>query len=65
MGDLMLTHGRLKISVLSDVVTIAIHCGDEYEAQSAYDEAIAYLQRGEGLTLHFGQPCIAQETDTL
>jgi hypothetical protein len=39
-----------------DTVSIDLHCGDEYEAQSLYDEVVARLSRGEPLTLRLIKP---------
>lgn len=56
MSALMLTKGQVVVSVIFDIVKVEIHCGDEYEAQSAYDEIIERLRAGEGLTLGLSQP---------
>ena len=52
----LLTKSKLAVSVVFDTVSIELHCGDAYEAQSLYDEIIERLRRGEGLTLGLNQP---------
>ena len=52
----LLTKGRVAVSVLFDTVSIELHCGDAYEAQSLYDEIIERLRLGECLTLGLKQP---------
>ena len=56
MAELTLTKGSVEVSVLFDMVQIQIHCGDEYVAQSAYDELVELLKIGKGLTLCLAQP---------
>lgn len=45
-----------EVSVLFDMVTITIHCGDDYKAQVLYDHIVEELQRGKGLTISMAQP---------
>lgn len=42
---------QIAISVLMDVVTIEVICGDNYEAQVLYDDLVDRLRSGEGMTL--------------
>ncbi len=46
---------KIAVSVMFDVVSIEIHCGDEYAAQVTYDDLVDRLQKGEGLTLSVEQ----------
>jgi len=55
VSELVLTKGKLAVSVMFDTVTLQLDCGDAYEAQSVYDEIIGRLQHGEGLTLKYKQ----------
>ena len=46
---------KLAVSVLFDVVTLEIICGDDYEAQVLFDDLIDRLRKGEGIMLGVGQ----------
>jgi hypothetical protein len=56
MAGLKFTCGQLVVSHMLDTVTVEIKYGDNYEAINAYDEMIARLREGHGLTLGFEQP---------
>lgn len=47
---------QIEISVLFDVVSINIHCGDDYEAQVFYDDIVARVMAGETITIAMAQP---------
>jgi hypothetical protein len=53
---------KIAVSVLFDVVTVEIICGDAYEAQVLFDDLIQRLQSGEGITLSVKQP-VAESVD--
>ena len=42
---------KTVIGVRFDIVSIEIHCGDEYEAQVLYDDLIERSRSGEGFSL--------------
>lgn len=42
---------KVAVSVLFDVVSIELICGDDYAAQVLYDDLIDRLQSGEGIRL--------------
>lgn len=42
---------HIDVSVLFDVVRIEIHCGDEYEAQVAFDDVADTLKAGGEITI--------------
>jgi hypothetical protein len=46
---------KVAISVLFDVVSIEVICGDDYLAQVLYDDLVDRLQKGEGFSLGLGQ----------
>ncbi len=47
---------KMAISVLFDVVSVEIICGDDYEAQVLYDDITERLQKGDGISLSVRQP---------
>lgn len=65
MSNVLLTKGKVAVSVLFDTVKIELICGDAYEAQSLYDEVVERLQAGEGLTLGMEQPLPKGQRDTM
>jgi hypothetical protein len=42
---------KTEVEVIFDVVSIKIHCGDDYTAQVVYDDLIERMQSGEGFLL--------------
>jgi hypothetical protein len=41
----------MAVSVLFDVVSIEIHCKDDYAAQVLYDDIVERMRSGEGMSL--------------
>jgi len=46
-----LLNKTVEISVLADVVTVSIHCGDAYQAQVLYDDMKDKMDSGDGIAL--------------
>ena len=46
---------KVAVSVMFDVVTIEVICGDDYLAQVFFDDITDRLRKGEGVTLLLGQ----------
>lgn len=50
-GEVLVQPKRVRLTCLFDVVTIELHCGDEYEARVLIDDLVARLDRGEKITV--------------
>lgn len=61
-GETIATPYKVALSVMCDVVHVELLCGDQYAAQVLYDDMVARLKDGEGLTLSLGQ-ATPQEKD--
>lgn len=53
-----LTGKRINVNVIFDVVSIEIHCGDDYEAQVVFDDIAEALKAKGSVTISVNESAI-------
>jgi hypothetical protein len=52
--DVLLRDKKIQLSVAFDVVSISVHCADEYTAQVLFDDMVERCNKDGGISIQIG-----------
>jgi hypothetical protein len=56
MGERLISGKKIMVTKKFDIVSIEIHCGDEYEAAVLFDDVLNRIRSGEGVFIGNSSP---------